>query len=103
MMCRSDPTEPNEQPYNGVNNVSAHSSDRAIGSSRMDEVRKNTEEFGSVNSGTCTCLGKDPEHADERLEKMRSTVRTLLECMGEDPNREGLLNTPCALRRHSCS
>lgn len=29
-----------------------------------------------------------------RLEKMRGAVRTLLECVGENANREGLLNTP---------
>ncbi|QUC22731.1 uncharacterized protein UV8b_06972 [Ustilaginoidea virens] len=37
------------------------------------------------------------EGADEaaaRLDKMRGAVRTLLECVGEDPDREGLLDTP---------
>ncbi|KAK2596484.1 hypothetical protein N8I77_013372 [Diaporthe amygdali] len=41
------------------------------------------------------------EHRDEdetklavRLEKMRGAVKTLLECVGEDVDREGLLNTP---------
>jgi len=29
-----------------------------------------------------------------RLEKMEGAVRTLLECIGEDPTREGLLDTP---------
>lgn len=29
-----------------------------------------------------------------RLEKMQSAIRTLLECVGENPNREGLLSTP---------
>ncbi|OAQ99604.1 hypothetical protein LLEC1_05261 [Akanthomyces lecanii] len=35
-----------------------------------------------------------PQQAAERLEKMRAAVRTLLECVGEDPDREGLLDTP---------
>ncbi|KAF2021215.1 GTP cyclohydrolase I [Aaosphaeria arxii CBS 175.79] len=35
-----------------------------------------------------------PEQKDERLAKMAGAVRTLLECVGEDPSREGLLNTP---------
>lgn len=29
-----------------------------------------------------------------RLEKMQDAVRTLLECIGENPDREGLLKTP---------
>lgn len=35
----------------------------------------------------------EPEQAEARLEKMRGAVRTLLECLGEDPDREGLLAT----------
>ncbi|POR33793.1 Uncharacterized protein TPAR_06012 [Tolypocladium paradoxum] len=35
-----------------------------------------------------------PEAAEQRLVKMRDAVRTLLECVGEDPDREGLLDTP---------
>ena len=31
---------------------------------------------------------------DSQLEKMACAVKTLIECMGEDPNREGLLETP---------
>lgn len=34
------------------------------------------------------------EEAEKRLEKMSGAVRTLLECVGEDPDREGLLATP---------
>ncbi|KAH8591010.1 GTP cyclohydrolase [Bisporella sp. PMI_857] len=34
------------------------------------------------------------EQAAARLEKMTGAVRTLLECVGEDPDREGLLKTP---------
>jgi len=29
-----------------------------------------------------------------RIEKISGAVRTILECIGEDPNREGLLKTP---------
>ncbi|KAJ4025647.1 GTP cyclohydrolase 1 [Fusarium irregulare] len=34
------------------------------------------------------------EQAAERLDRMKGAVRTLLECVGEDPDREGLLDTP---------
>lgn len=46
------------------------------------------------------CLGaqrritEGPEQAEKRLEKMRGAVRTLIECVGDDPDREGLLATP---------
>ncbi len=35
-----------------------------------------------------------PEEAVERLEKLSGAVKTILECIGEDPAREGLLGTP---------
>ncbi|OCK75318.1 GTP cyclohydrolase I [Lepidopterella palustris CBS 459.81] len=34
------------------------------------------------------------EQKDERLEKLAEAVRTILECIGEDPDREGLRGTP---------
>ncbi|TLD30895.1 hypothetical protein PspLS_02531 [Pyricularia sp. CBS 133598] len=44
--------------------------------------------------GTRARLEETPEQAAERLERMRGAVRTLLECVGEDPDRQGLLATP---------
>ncbi|KAG6052586.1 GTP cyclohydrolase 1 [Claviceps sp. LM77 group G4] len=44
--------------------------------------------------GTRERQEETPEQAALRLEKMRGAVRTLLECVGEDPDREGLLDTP---------
>lgn len=37
---------------------------------------------------------ESPEGAEARLKKMTGAVRTLLECIGEDPDREGLHGTP---------
>ena len=44
--------------------------------------------------GTRARLEQTPQQAQERLDKMANAVRTLLECIGEDPDREGLLSTP---------
>lgn len=49
---------------------------------------------GSIGSGTRARREETEEQAAQRLERMRGAVRTLLECVGEDPDREGLLDTP---------
>ncbi|KAH6974739.1 putative GTP cyclohydrolase 1, partial [Ilyonectria destructans] len=46
------------------------------------------------SSGTRSRIDEGPEPTEKRLEKMRGAVRTLLECVGEDRDREGLLATP---------
>ncbi|KAF1981749.1 GTP cyclohydrolase I [Aulographum hederae CBS 113979] len=44
--------------------------------------------------GTKARLEATPEEAEERRHKLTGAVRTILECIGEDPTREGLLETP---------
>jgi len=44
--------------------------------------------------GTRERLEESPEQAADRLAKISGAVRTILECIGEDPSREGLLGTP---------
>lgn len=44
--------------------------------------------------GTRERLEETPEQARVRLDKLSGAVRTILECIGEDPAREGLLGTP---------
>ncbi|KAJ9629397.1 GTP cyclohydrolase 1 [Taxawa tesnikishii (nom. ined.)] len=44
--------------------------------------------------GTRDRLESTPEEAAARLEKLSGAVRTILECIGEDPDREGLHGTP---------
>lgn len=44
--------------------------------------------------GTRDRLEESPAKAAERLSKLSGAVRTILECIGEDPDREGLKATP---------
>lgn len=44
--------------------------------------------------GTRSCATEGLEQAEKRLKKMHGAVRTLIEGLGDDPNREGLLDTP---------
>ncbi|KAH8775292.1 putative GTP cyclohydrolase I [Diaporthe sp. PMI_573] len=46
------------------------------------------------SSGTRERLEETKEQADKRLARMCGAVRTILECVGEDADREGLLATP---------
>ena len=39
-------------------------------------------------------LNASPEERAAREEKLAGAVRTILECIGEDPDREGLARTP---------
>jgi GTP cyclohydrolase IA len=44
--------------------------------------------------GTRERLESSPEQAEERLQKLAGAVKTIFECIGEDPEREGLRETP---------
>ncbi|KAL5355312.1 hypothetical protein BJX96DRAFT_141086 [Aspergillus floccosus] len=44
--------------------------------------------------GTRARLESSPEQTEERIQKLAGAVRTILECVGEDPEREGLRETP---------
>ena len=73
------------------------------GLSRPSKHRSRYSLFPSttlVLTNFCAGLGtrkrskESPEEAQQRREKMCGAVRALLECIGEDPDREGLLDTP---------
>jgi GTP cyclohydrolase I len=51
-------------------------------------------DFLITGVGTRARLEESPEQAEQRLQKLSGAVRTILECLGEDPDREGLLDTP---------
>ncbi|KAL2010615.1 hypothetical protein VTN00DRAFT_6422 [Thermoascus crustaceus] len=44
--------------------------------------------------GTRARLESTPEQTQERIKKLAGAVRTIFECIGEDPEREGLRETP---------
>lgn len=44
--------------------------------------------------GTRERLESTPRQAEERLQKLEGAITTILECIGEDPDREGLRGTP---------
>ncbi|KAL3823678.1 hypothetical protein ACHAXA_007249 [Cyclostephanos tholiformis] len=45
------------------------------------------------SSNFCHEVGQ-PSSDEEKLEQMTSACKTILKCIGEDPNREGLIKTP---------
>ena len=47
-----------------------------------------------IGRGTRERLEATPEQAQARLHKIQDAVSTILECIGEDPDREGLKGTP---------
>ncbi|KAI1924763.1 GTP cyclohydrolase I [Ophidiomyces ophidiicola] len=44
--------------------------------------------------GTRARLESTPDETELRIQKLAGAVRTIFECIGEDPKREGLLGTP---------
>jgi GTP cyclohydrolase I len=47
-----------------------------------------------TGKGTLARLNSTPDEKEQRQAKLADAVRTLLECIGEDPQRDGLLKTP---------
>lgn len=85
--CRSTDIERDEiLPTADASIVHAPLTDRPVNASE-----KCRNGFGKVARGR---IDETPEQVETRLETMRNAVRTLLECLGEDPGREGLLATP---------
>lgn len=50
--------------------------------------------LGWPAKSTLSRLNATPAERAEREQKLAGAVRTILECIGEDPDREGLLRTP---------
>lgn len=47
-----------------------------------------------IGLGTRERLEATPDQAQERIRKLEGAIATILECLGEDPEREGLRGTP---------
>ena len=67
----------------------------------LSRKRRRTSRASSASASSASLLSPDrchevgkPDPDAERLEKMTSACKTILTCIGEDPNREGLLKTP---------
>jgi hypothetical protein len=50
--------------------------------------------YQPLAKSTHSRLTASPDERAEREQKIASAVRTILDCIGEDPDREGLLRTP---------
>ncbi|KAL8943332.1 MAG: hypothetical protein Q9211_001027 [Gyalolechia sp. 1 TL-2023] len=59
-----------------------------------DEAHGSSVDSRPASLGTRERLEGTPEQANERLAKLQGAVTTILECLGEDPEREGLRGTP---------
>ena len=64
-------------------------------------AKKPTTPAASVTAATTTALvsatkttGLEEEEQARKVETMAAACKTILECIGEDPNREGLVKTP---------
>lgn len=47
-----------------------------------------------TGKGTLARLNATPEERQAREQKLADAVKVLLECIGEDPERDGLIKTP---------
>lgn len=81
--ARDEPA-PSPPPANSTRSISPY-------------TRNPTVDFDGLSwpsVGTRDRLDSTPEQEEERMKKLSGAVRTLLECIGEDPEREGLHGTP---------
>lgn len=47
-----------------------------------------------AGKGTLARLNATPDEREAREQKLADAVKVLLECIGEDPERDGLIKTP---------
>lgn len=72
----------------------AHSHFEAFAGSRTGSPIPDNHGLGWPGKGTLARLHSTPAETAAREAKLAGAVRTLLECIGEDPERDGLIKTP---------
>ena len=65
------------------------------GSSRLP-----LSKFDIVDS--CFTCSDQEKKSKEKLDKLRESFKTIIECVGEDPEREGLVKTPLRAAKALC-
>ncbi|KAI0650658.1 GTP cyclohydrolase I [Trametes meyenii] len=78
------------RPISGIS--TPQYSSRAVG--KVANALPDANGLGWPAKSTHLRLNATAEERAEREKKLSSAVRTILECIGEDPDREGLLKTP---------
>ncbi|KZT71597.1 GTP cyclohydrolase I [Daedalea quercina L-15889] len=80
----------------GFRPPSGHSTPLLASTSRMggDSPIPDPNGLGWPAKSTLARLNATPAEKAAREQKLAGAVRTILECIGEDPDREGLLKTP---------
>ena len=81
-------------PSNESDNSTTEDTTPARSLARMDSPIIDFDGLSRPSVGTRERREESPEQATARLDRLKGAVRTILECVGEDPNREGLLATP---------
>jgi len=82
------------KPVRNTHGKSVAESFESLLGSQSPSVVEDYDELGRRSLSAQSRITEEPEQAEKRLEKMRGAVRTLIECVGDDPDREGLLATP---------
>ena len=82
------------KPFRNKHGKSATEGSQLLPGLQSPPVVEGHDELDRRNPGARSRTTEGPEQAEERLEKMSGAVRTLIECVGDDPDREGLLGTP---------
>ena len=82
------------KPVRNTHGKSVAESFESLLGSQSPSVVEDYDELGRRSLSAQSRITEGPEQVEKRLEKMRGAVRTLIECVGDDPDREGLLATP---------
>lgn len=92
---RRQTDEPGERGVDDDGNAGAGAgAGPASCSTRPDSPVIDFDGLSRPSVGTRERLEESPQEAAARLERIKGAVRTLIECIGENPNRQGLLATP---------